>query len=64
MDWYFDGKNLNKDGASSEDYSVMAKTFRNMYDSFIGVGFSKSETMAMLTTILQASIMSANKGKK
>lgn len=53
MNWYFDGSNLNKDKALEEQNQEMAKNLKMIYDSFISVGFSKSETMQLLVAMVQ-----------
>ena len=64
MNWYFDGSNLNEGKEFADDYMDMTKGLKVIYDCFVSVGFSKSEAMQMLTTILLASVVASTKKKK
>lgn len=46
--WFFDGSKLNTDDTPEEQNMKMAKVLKNVYDSFLAVGFSKTEAMQLL----------------
>ena len=51
--WFFDGSKLNTDDTPEEQNMKMAKVLKNVYDSFLAVGFSKTEAMQLLVGMVQ-----------
>ena len=51
--WFFDGSKLNTDDTPEEQNMKMAKALKNVYDSFLAVGFSKTEAMQLLVGMVQ-----------
>lgn len=51
--WFFDGSNINADKNAEDENMKMAIVLKNMYDTFLVVGFTKSEAMQLLIGMVQ-----------
>lgn len=51
--WFFDGSNINTDKNAEDENMKMAIVLKNMYDTFLAVGFTKSEAMQLLIGMVQ-----------